>query len=100
VTLRTREIGVRMALGSQRKGILRLILREAVVMTLLGIGVGIPGALLAAHLVRHMLFTVSFADPVAIATAASTLLAASLAAGIFPALRAMKLDPISALRHE
>jgi predicted permease len=100
VTLRTREIGVRMALGSQRNGILRLILREALVMTLFGIGIGIPCALLAARLFQHMLFTLSFADPVVIATAAITLLLASLAAGVLPALRAMNLDPISALRHE
>jgi putative ABC transport system permease protein len=100
VTLRTREIGVRMALGSQRNGILRLILREALLMTLFGIGIGIPCALLAARLFQHMLFTLSFADPVVIATAAITLLLASLAAGVLPALRAMNLDPISALRHE
>jgi predicted permease len=100
VTLRTREIGVRMALGSQRNGILRLILHEALVMALVGIGIGIPSALLAARLFEHMLFTLSFADPIVVATAASTLLLVSLAAGVFPALRAMNLDPISALRHE
>jgi ABC-type antimicrobial peptide transport system permease subunit len=100
VTLRTREIGVRMALGSQRSGILRLILHEALVMALVGIGIGIPSALLAARLFEHMLFTLSFADPIVVATAASTLLLVSLAAGVFPALRAMNLDPISALRHE
>jgi predicted permease len=100
VTLRTREIGVRMALGSQRNGILRLILHEAFVLTLVGIGIGIPSALLAARLFQHMLFTLSFADPVAVAIAAITLLVASLVAGVLPALRAMNLDPISALRHE
>jgi ABC-type antimicrobial peptide transport system permease subunit len=100
VTLRTREIGVRMALGSQRSGILRLILHEALVMALVGIGIGIPSALLAARLFEHMLFTLSFADPIVVATAASRLLLVSLAAGVFPALRAMNLDPISALRHE
>ena len=100
VNLRTREIGVRMALGSQRYGILRLIFREALVMTLAGIGIGIPCALLAARLFARMLFTLSFADPVAIATATSTLMLVSLAAGAFPAVRAMNLDPVSALRHE
>jgi predicted permease len=100
VTLRTREIGIRMALGSQRGGILELVLREAVLLTLMGIGVGIPCALLVGHLVARMLFELSPTDLLTLGSASITLLAAGLTAGYLPARKAMKLDPMVALRQE
>jgi predicted permease len=100
VNLRTHEIGIRMALGSQRSGILGLILRESILVTLLGIAIGLPCALVASHAMAHMLFALSFADPLTLATASFTLLLTGTIAGLLPALRAMKLNPMAALRHE
>ncbi|MGF7183867.1 ABC transporter permease [Tunturiibacter psychrotolerans] len=100
VNLRTREIGVRMAMGSQRGGILRLILRESVMITLIGVGVGLPCALAASRVVAQMLFATSFADPVAVISAAMALLLTGMAAGLLPAVRAMRLNPMAALRHD
>ncbi|MGD0442855.1 MAG: ABC transporter permease [Edaphobacter sp.] len=100
VTLRTREIGIRMALGSQRQGILRLILREAVLLTLAGILVGLPCTIAATRLVAHMIFGLSSSDPTTLASASFILMLVGILAGYLPALRAMKLDPIAALRHD
>ena len=100
VTLRTREIGIRMAMGSQRASILNLILREAMQVTLIGIGSGLPCAIAASRIFAHMLFSLSFADPVMLTTASLTLLFTGMAAGLLPAIRAMKLEPVTALRHE
>ncbi len=100
VTLRTREIGIRMAVGSQRAGILQLVLREALLLTAIGIVIGLPCAIAAARVFRTMLFELSFADPLTLATASLTLILAGCTAGFFPALRAMNLDPVTALRHE
>ena len=100
VTLRTREIGIRMAMGSQRTGILQLILREAVLLTLAGILVGVPCTLAATRLVTHMIFGLSTADPITLISASLILLIAGTIAGYLPAVRAMKLDPMTALRHD
>jgi predicted permease len=100
VILRTREIGVRMALGSQRAGILRLVLKEAVQITLIGIGVGLPCAIGVSRLFAHMLFATSFADPAILTTASLTLLLTGAVGGLFPAVKAMKLEPAEALRRE
>jgi ABC-type lipoprotein release transport system permease subunit len=100
VTLRTREIGIRMALGSQRAAIQGLIVREAGFLTLIGIAIGIPGALVAGRLVSRMLFELSAYDPLTLIGATFTLLLAGLLAGYLPARRAMKLDPMVALRQE
>jgi predicted permease len=100
VTLRTREIGIRMALGSQRGAILGLVVREAILLTLTGIGIGIPCTLLGGQLVAHMLFQLSSADPLTLASASITLLLAGLLAGYLPARKAMKMDPVVALRQE
>jgi predicted permease len=100
VILRTREIGVRMALGSQRTGILKLILKEALQITLIGIGVGLPCAIGISRLFAHMLFATSFADPAILTTASLTLLLTGAIGGLFPAVKAMKLEPAEALRRE
>ena len=100
VTLRTREIGIRMAMGSQRRGILKLVLREAVVLTLAGIVAGIPFTLAATRLIAHMTFGLSPADPVTLAGASLTMLLVGTLAGYLPAFRAMTMDPVTALRHD
>jgi predicted permease len=100
ITLRTREIGIRMAMGSQRAGILRLILHEALYLTLIGIGIGLPLAIAASRIFANMLFALSFADPMTLATASLMLMLTGVLAGLVPAVRAMRLEPMAALRHE
>jgi predicted permease len=100
ITLRTREIGIRMAMGSQRAGILSLILHEALYLTLIGIGVGLPLAIAASRIFANMLFALSFADPMTLSTASLMLILTGLLAGLLPAIRAMRLEPMAALRHE
>jgi predicted permease len=100
ITLRTREIGIRMAMGSQRTGILRLILHEALYLTLIGIGIGLPLAIAASRIFANMLFALSFADPMTLATASLMLMLTGVLAGLLPAIRAMRLEPMAALRHE
>jgi predicted permease len=100
VARRTREVGIRMALGSPRAAILRMVLRETLLLTLAGVVIGLPCALTATRLVAHMLFGLSSDDPATLATVSSTLLLVGLIAGYLPARRAMKMDPMVALRHD
>jgi len=100
VTRRTREIGVRMALGSQRGRILLMILRESLLLTVAGVAVGLPLALALSRLIEHILFGISSKDPATLATVVITLLAVGGLAGYLPARRAMQTDPMVALRHE
>jgi putative ABC transport system permease protein len=100
VACRTNEIGIRVALGASRSAILRMILRETLLLTLAGLLVGIPCALAASHLIGHLLFGVSANDPLTLATVAFILAAVATLAGYIPARRAMQVDPMLALRHE
>jgi ABC-type antimicrobial peptide transport system permease subunit len=100
VTRRTREIGIRLALGSQSGRIMRNILREAFLITLIGIFIGLPCALFAAHIARHMIFGLSSHDPLTLILVSITLLAVSGIAGYWPARRAISVDPVVALRSE
>ena len=100
VTRRTREIGIRMALGSRRGDILRMVLRETLLLTLAGVAIGLPCAVAATRLAAHVVFGPTPGDPVTLAAASATLLAVAAVAGLLPALRAMKMDPTVALRHE
>ena len=100
ITLRTREIGIRMAMGSQRAAIFILILHEALYLTLIGIGIGLPLAIAASHIFANMMFGLSFADPMTLAAALLLLILTGVLAGLLPALRAMRLEPMAALRHE
>jgi putative ABC transport system permease protein len=97
---RTREIGIRMALGARRQDVLWMVVREVCFMLALGTMAGIAGGLAATRLFQSLLYGVGTADPVSIAAALSTLLATSLAAAIVPTRRATKVDPMVALRHE
>jgi ABC-type antimicrobial peptide transport system permease subunit len=100
VTRRTREIGIRVSLGAQRAEIRSMILKESLALFLLGVVIGLPLALGSTKLVQHMLFGVSAHDPTTIAVTIVALGAAALAAAIVPARRAMRVDPIVALRCE
>ena len=98
VTRRTREIGIRMALGSQPGAILRMILRETLLLTLAGIALGAPCALVATRLIAHTLFGLSPVDPLTLAAASSAIFAVGAIAGYLPARRALQSDPMAALR--
>jgi ABC-type antimicrobial peptide transport system permease subunit len=98
VTERRREIGIRMALGAGRNDIRRLIMRQGVVLTLTGLLIGIPVALVLARLIVKLLFDVSFADPLTFAGVSFALLAVALLAGYVPASRAAKGEPLTSMR--
>ena len=100
ITLRTREIGIRMAMGSQRAAIFVLILREALYLTLIGIAIGVPLAIAASRIFANMLFGLSFVDPMTLSAALLLLILTGILAGLLPAFRAMRLEPMAALRHE
>lgn len=100
VARRTSEIGVRMALGARRSGVLALVLRGALWQILIGLGLGIPAALLAGHLMASQLFGVGGYDPLAIVGATLVLGLCATAAGFIPARRAASIEPMQALRTE
>jgi putative ABC transport system permease protein len=100
VASRTREIGIRMALGAERRDVVWLILREALLLVLVGVAVGLPSALAAARLVSSLLFGLTPADPVSMSLAALLMLAVGAAASYIPARRALRVDPMVALRYE
>jgi len=100
VTRRTREIGIRVAVGAQRQNVLWLVLRETLALALFGIAVGIPCAIAACRLISSMLFGLSPTDLSAIVTACLLLLAVAFVAGYLPARRASAIDPMLALRTE
>lgn len=100
VARRTNEIGIRMALGAETRVILRMVMREALALVILGIAVGVPAALGATRLVATMLFGLKATDPVTIVGAAAVMAVVALLAGYIPARRATKVDPMVALRYE
>ncbi|HZN12033.1 MAG TPA: ABC transporter permease, partial [Blastocatellia bacterium] len=97
---RTHEIGIRLALGAERRDVLWLILREALLLVLIGVAVGVPAVLAAARLAASLLYGLTPSDPVSIGLAALLLLAVAAAAGYLPARRATKVDPMVSLRYE
>ena len=100
VTRRTREIGIRLALGAQRRSVLWMVLREALVLALFGIAIGIPSALMATRFITSMLFGISPSDLQTITVVSLLLLLVALFAGFLPERRASGVDPAVALRTE
>jgi predicted permease len=100
VARRTGEIGIRMALGAQRPGIIWMVLREVLAISAAGLILGYGAARFTTHFVESFLYGLKPNDPLAIAAAIAILLAAALAAGYLPAWRASRIDPAAALRNE
>ena len=100
VAMRTREIGVRMALGAPREGLIWMVTREACTEVAVGGPIGIAAAIVATRLFKAMLFGLSETDTLSIASTILALAGVCLAAAIVPVHRAMRVDPIRALRHE
>jgi predicted lysophospholipase L1 biosynthesis ABC-type transport system permease subunit len=100
VTLRTAEIGLRLALGAQQRAVGWLMLREALITVTIGVIAGLAGALGAVRLVRNQLFGVEPHDPLSLAGATAVLVAIACIAAYVPARRASRIDPLGALRHD
>jgi len=100
VARRTNEIGIRMALGAERRNILGLVLRGAFTQVVLGLAIGIPAALAGGRLLSAELYGVKSYDAVVLGLAVVTLAASAFVAGFVPARRATKVDPMVALRYE
>jgi putative ABC transport system permease protein len=100
VACRTREIGIRMALGAHRRDVFALIMRQGVLQTALAVAAGLLLSLAAGQVLAKILYDVSPSDPLALVTATLLLASAALLACFFPANRATRVNPITALRTE
>jgi len=100
VRQRTREIGIRMALGAQQSDVSNLFVGKALLLALVGVGVGVLGALGLTRLLVSQLYGVSATDPIIFATVSLLLIGVTLLASYIPARRAATVDPMVALRHE
>jgi len=100
VTQRTREIGIRMALGASRQSIWSHVIGRGLLLAMAGLGVGVAASLLVTRAIAGLLYRVGTGDPVSLAGAAAVLLLMAILACAFPARRATKVDPIIALRYE
>ena len=97
---RTRELGIRIALGAKRGELLGLVLREALTLCCAGLAVGVVAAIALTRALRSLLFGVTPSDPISFVATVGILLAVALLASYVPARRATKVDPIVALRYE
>jgi len=100
VAQRTREFGIRVALGAQTKNILKLVLRHGLLLTAIGLGAGLIGALIAGRLMQALLFHTAAYDPLVFGAVIVVLVVVSLLAALLPARRAARVDPLVALRAE
>ncbi|MGH9488798.1 MAG: FtsX-like permease family protein, partial [Terriglobales bacterium] len=100
VTRRTREIGIRMALGAQRRQVMRLVVRLGVALAVAGIALGLAGAFAATRALGSILFGIGAMDPLTLSAVGAVLLLVALASCWLPARRATRVDPMVALRYE
>jgi putative ABC transport system permease protein len=100
VARRTREIGVRMALGASRGRVIRMVVGDGLMLTILGIAIGIPCALAGGGVIGSFLFGLGSSDPATLIAASASFVIVGAAAGVRPALRAARVDPMTALRAE
>jgi putative ABC transport system permease protein len=100
VSQRTREIGIRMALGAQSRTVIRLVVRQAMLLVVIGVAAGLSGGLVLSQTMTRMLFDVRPTDPATYAAVAAVLAVVALAASYLPARRATRVDPIVALRAD
>jgi ABC-type antimicrobial peptide transport system permease subunit len=94
------EIGIRMALGAQRRAVVWMVLGRVLLLALVGLAISVPGALSASQLVKSFLFETQPNDPGTLVLAGAVLVSAAILAGYAPARRASRIDPLAALRHE
>jgi ABC-type antimicrobial peptide transport system permease subunit len=100
VAQRTQEIGVRMALGARPLDVLLLVVRQGMMLVLIGVVIGLAGALVLTRVMSSLLFAVTERDPVTFVVVAALLIAVAFIACFVPARRATKVDPLLALRYE
>jgi putative ABC transport system permease protein len=100
VAQRTREIGIRMALGAQRSDVMRMTIGQGLRLVLMGVAIGLVGAFVLTRVMSTLLFGVSPTDPLTFITISTVLVSVALLASYLPALRATRVDPISALRYQ
>jgi ABC-type antimicrobial peptide transport system permease subunit len=100
VAQRTREIGLRVALGANSRSVLMLVLREVAILAGIGIAIGLPGGYGLGKVIESQLFELKARDPLTYLVATLALVATALVAGLVPAIRAARVDPMRALRYE
>ncbi len=100
VTMRTREFGIRLALGADRENILKLVLTNVGIMVAIGTLIGLPGSYASARLVESQLYGIHAGDPLVLAGGTLLIVIAAIVASLVPALRAIRIDPVRALRYE